>query len=147
MSGTTNIPAVCVLIRKDDKLLFVKRAHTGYQDGKYTVPAGHVEDGESFRQAGIREVLEEVGLTIDPAQLRHVHTQHTYRADGPVRIHMFFEADAWSGVPKNMEPHVHSEMAWLPISDLPYDDIMDMVADGIRRGLAGEVYGEFGWPH
>jgi 8-oxo-dGTP diphosphatase len=60
--GTANIPSCYTLIREGDKALFVLRENTGYMDGKYSLPAGHVEAGESFIQAAIRETFEEVGL-------------------------------------------------------------------------------------
>ena len=145
MSGTTNIPAACVIFRKDDKFLFVLRSQTGFMDGKYTLPAGHVEDNESFKMAAVREAYEETGLVIRPDQLKHVHTQHTHNHDTPDRIHMFFEADDWIGTPKNMEPTIHGEIRWFKADDLPYGQIMDLVAEGLRQIAAGEPYGEYGW--
>lgn len=144
MSGTTNIPAVCVLIRKGGKLLFVKRTHTGFADGTYCVPAGHVEDGESFRQAAAREAMEEVNAKIDPKTLRFVHIQHTH-SERDTRIHAFFEADEWSDELRNMEPDKHGEMVWFPIDDLPFEKLMPMVRHGLQCITRDEAYDEQGW--
>ena len=141
MRGTTNIPAVCVLIRKNNKLLMFRREHTDFQDGKYCVPAGHVEPGETFREAAVRETLEEVGLQLRPDDLRHLHTQHTKGLD--TRIHLFFEATSWAGEPQNMEPHKHGPLTWLPIDNLPFDEIMPLVAGGLQAIARGDSYAEF----
>lgn len=145
MSGTTNIPAVCVLLRKEGSLLFVRRANTGFQDGTYCLPAGHVEHGESFRQAAAREALEEVNARIDIDKLRFVHMQQTYKSDDDIRIHVFFEAEAWDGDLENMELDKHDDMKWFPIDDLPYEKLMPLVAQGLRRIEEDVVYDEWGW--
>lgn len=66
MRGTTHIPEVSVLIRKGDKILFVLRTNTGWMDGFYALPGGHLEADENFTNAGVREAHEEVGITIGP---------------------------------------------------------------------------------
>lgn len=60
MKGTTNIPDVMAIIRREGKILFVLRQNTGYADGTFCLPGGHVEPGESFSTAAMREALEEV---------------------------------------------------------------------------------------
>lgn len=145
MSGTINIPAVCVLLRKGDKLLFVSRTNTGYQDGTYCLPSGHVEYGESFRQAAAREVAEEVNINIAPSQLRHVYTQQSNQGADNIRIHVYFEVDNWRGEPKNMEPDKHGEIAWLPTDNLPLGQIIDFEASALHAIAANEQYGETGW--
>lgn len=142
--GTTNIPAVVVIVRRDDKILFVRRANTGYQDGKLCIPGGHLEADESFTEAAVREVKEETDLDIEASQLRFVHVQQTF--DGiDVRVHVFFELDSWRGEPVNAEPEVHSEMLWLSVSDLPYGDMMPLVAAGLKAVVGGVVYDELRW--
>jgi ADP-ribose pyrophosphatase YjhB (NUDIX family) len=58
MRGTTNVPSCYVLVRDGDKILFVLREHTGFMDGKYSLPAGHVEEGERFTQAAARAAFK-----------------------------------------------------------------------------------------
>lgn len=145
MRGTTNIPAVCVLLRRDDKLLFLKQSNTGFQDGMYCLPAGHVEDGESFRQAAAREALEEVNAYIKPEDLRFVHVQQSHQGDNGIRIHVFFEANSWKGELQNMEPDKHAGMQWLPADDLPYEQIMPLIARGLQNIQHNKAYDEWGW--
>ena len=35
-----------LLLTKDDKILLTRRYNTGYEDGKYSLPGGHVEKGD-----------------------------------------------------------------------------------------------------
>jgi ADP-ribose pyrophosphatase YjhB (NUDIX family) len=145
MSGTTNVPEVSLVVRKDGKMLFLLRQHTGYQDGKYCLPAGHVEDGESFRQSGMRELQEEVGLQVALEDLKPLHTQQ--RTDTrDTRIGMLFEVTAWTGEATNMEPQIHSEIAWFDEENLPYNKLMPFQADALMSLARGEIYAETGWP-
>jgi NADH pyrophosphatase NudC (nudix superfamily) len=55
-----NIVAAYLVLKKKNKVLLLKRHNTGYEDGNYSVIAGHVEPGESFRQTIIREAQENI---------------------------------------------------------------------------------------
>ncbi|HSX00465.1 MAG TPA: NUDIX domain-containing protein [Patescibacteria group bacterium] len=142
---TINLPAAYMLIRKDNQLLFVLRTNTGFMDGLYSLPAGRVEPNEAFRAAAIRETMEEVGLTVEPTHAAYAYTQHRFKPDG-VWVDVFFEADQWTGVPKNASPKEHGEIAWFPIEALPTNKLMDYQLAGIEGILSGNKYGEFHWP-
>ena len=59
-------PAVIVLVEREDKLLMARSRH--FASGMYSVLAGFVEPGESLEEAVIREVKEEVGISIKDIQ-------------------------------------------------------------------------------
>jgi 8-oxo-dGTP diphosphatase len=69
-------PAAYVIFKKGDQVLLLKRAKTGYYDGYYSLPAGHFDGGETAKDVAVREVSEEVGLTIRPEDLKLVHVSH-----------------------------------------------------------------------
>ena len=144
MSGTINIPCCYALIRRGDKILFVLRQNTGFMDGKYSLPAGHVEPGESFSQGAAREALEEVGVTVLPQDLQQVYAQHRYQNSESIRVDVFFEATKWSGEPVNAEPHKHAKIEWISVDDLS-DAIMDYQLRALQGILKGETYSEIGW--
>ena len=58
------------------KVLLLRRQNTGFEDGKLSVVAGHVEPGESVTRAALREIGEEVGLALAPERLRVVGVMH-----------------------------------------------------------------------
>ena len=59
---------VDMIIYKENKVLLIKRENDP-DKGKYAVPGGYVDRGESTEQAGIREVREETGLDVEIVKL------------------------------------------------------------------------------
>ena len=53
--------AVYLLLLREGQVLLLRRHNTGYEDGNYSVIAGHVEPGERITQALVREAAEEAG--------------------------------------------------------------------------------------
>lgn len=51
------------IIEKDNKILMVKEAKKKCY-GKWNVPAGHLEDGETIFECAIREIFEETGCKV-----------------------------------------------------------------------------------
>jgi ADP-ribose pyrophosphatase YjhB (NUDIX family) len=62
-------PVAVVLLPVDDGLLLVRRAIPPHV-GKLALPGGYVNLGETWQEAGAREVLEETGVVIDPLEIR-----------------------------------------------------------------------------
>jgi len=143
VKGTTQIPEVSVIIRKGSKILFLLRQNTGWSDGMYCLPSGHVEDHERFSEAAIREAKEEVGIVIE--EMSPVHVTQRISTSEDVRVGLFFEATKWTGTPKNMEPKIHGEMKWFDADDLPLKDIVQFQSDGLAAIKRGEIYAESGW--
>ncbi len=55
--------AASVALVRDGKVLLIKRAYDPYK-GLWTLPGGRLEPGESIEQCAIREIVEEIGVTI-----------------------------------------------------------------------------------
>ena len=62
-------PVSVVLAPVDGGLLAIRRAYQPHR-GRLALPGGYVNLGESWRQAGARELFEETGLEIDPAEIQ-----------------------------------------------------------------------------
>ena len=55
------------VIHRDDTLLMVRKALTDpFQPGRWELPGGRLQQGETPDEALVREVREEVGLTVQP---------------------------------------------------------------------------------
>ena len=76
-------------------------------------PGGHVEPGESFVEAVIREVCEETGLTIENPQL--CGTKQFQTDSGARYVVFFYKANRYSGILRSSE---EGEMKWIPRKDL-----------------------------
>lgn len=136
------IPEVHLLLYREGKVLLLQRANTGFQDGNYSVVAGHVDGNETARVAMAREAAEEAGIGIDPADLRMCHVIHRM-SDGE-RISFFFTTAKWEGEPYNREPHKCSDLSWFPQDALP-PNMVAYVRQAITLVARGEPYSEFGW--
>jgi 8-oxo-dGTP diphosphatase len=60
------IQAVVAVLRREDRLLVIKRASGVILPGYWTPPSGRIEQGETHEQALIREVEEELGVKATP---------------------------------------------------------------------------------
>ncbi len=61
---------VAVFARDTGRLLLIRRAHEPFK-GMWAFPGGYLEEGkEDVYQAGVRELLEETGVRVDPGDLR-----------------------------------------------------------------------------
>ncbi|MFC8229536.1 trifunctional class I SAM-dependent methyltransferase/NUDIX hydrolase/VOC family protein [Streptomyces sp. NPDC057287] len=113
---------VHLILRRGPDVLLARRSGTGYADGLLHAPSGHTEDGEDVRAAMIRETAEEIGVELDPDELRvALVTQHRGPGGNP-RIGWFFEA-AYDPArpPRNAEPDKCSQLDWFPLDALPDD--------------------------
>ncbi|HEX4774253.1 MAG TPA: NUDIX domain-containing protein [Candidatus Saccharimonadales bacterium] len=145
MKGTTNIPVVNIILRREDgKVLFLLRQNTDWMDGFHGLPSGHVEEGENFRQAACREIKEEVGIDLEPDQLQHRLTFHQVDDRGGTRVGIYFEAAGWEGEPYNAEPDKHGDLAWFDPDNLP-DSVIATTRLKLDQIKQGNPYIEYGW--
>lgn len=67
------IPVAVVLLPVDDGLLMIRRGIEPKKGG-LALPGGYIDLGETWQQGAARELREETGIEVDPAELRHVAT-------------------------------------------------------------------------
>ncbi len=138
------IPTVGLLLRRDNEILLLRRANTGYQDGNYGLVAGHIDGDELATDAAAREAKEEAGVIVEPSHLRFVHVAHrlTRNHPGQERLDMFFEASQWESEITNVEPEKCDDLSWFPMDRLPSNmvPVIRLVIDAITNG---EQYSEY----
>lgn len=126
---------------RNGNVLLLKRKNTGYEDGKYSLPAGHVEDGESLTQAASREIFEEIGIRLRPQDFNLVGVMH--RREKDIRVDFFFTAQT-SQEPVNKEPGRCDDLRWFPLSKLPGNTV-GYIKQAIECFTKKQFYSERGW--
>ena len=134
--------AVHLLLVEDERVLLLRRYKTGYEDGNYSVVAGHIEGGEDLKTAMIREAREEAGIEVPRSSLEVVGAIH-FKGDAEY-IHFFLKASGWSGEVTNMEPDKCDDLAWFGMNDLP-DNTIPYIRHAIENYRNGTWFGSVGW--
>lgn len=142
-SRFTFVCAVHLFLLREQHVLLLRRWNTGYEDGNYSVPAGHLDGDEQVSTAAIREAREEIGVEISPADLEAVGIMHRQAEDE--RIDFFVATTRWTGEPRNCEPDKCDQLRWAEISDLP-DNVIPYVRRALENYQAGRWFDSFGWP-
>jgi ADP-ribose pyrophosphatase YjhB (NUDIX family) len=111
--------AVYVILERNNKIFFLRRANTGWADGILTVPAGHVDKGDNVTEAAIKETKEEACVDILADDLEFVHVD--FLRDEYTNF--YFKAKKWTGEPTLGEPELASEAIWIDKNNIPNDVI------------------------
>lgn len=132
---------VHVLLEQGRQVLLLRRAGTGFFDGLYSLPGGHVEAGESLRQTAARELIEETGVWVDPAALVYLGVVH--RMSDTNRIDFFLQAPTWTGMPTIREPGKCDDLVWVDRGELT-QPLVPYVRSALEQTATPWIL-EFGW--
>lgn len=138
----TNDPAtkypvlvVCALIERDGKVLLERRAPAGIPglDLMFDLPGGKVENGESPRDAIVRELQEELGVTVEPLGLLPELKQSAWDYGKGVRhwILATYRCRIVDG-----EPRFGENLRWLSYADISESNTLAADLSIIRKYLA-----------
>ncbi len=134
--------AVYLILIQNGKILLLKRHRTGWMDGWYSLPAGHLDGTETVTEAMVREAKEEVGIEIAKKDLRVVHIMH--RKSDIEYIDFFFVANHWKNNPKLMETDKSSDVRWFPLGQFP-DKTVPYIKKVVTAYKKNIFYSEEGW--
>jgi 8-oxo-dGTP diphosphatase len=93
---------------------------TGLGIGKVVGPGGKAEPGEDPRDTAVREIREEVGLRVSPADLRSIAVITYPFINRPTlsQRSFVFHTDAFEG---SVLASTELAAAWWPVTDIPFD--------------------------
>ncbi|RNB71290.1 NUDIX hydrolase [Brevibacillus panacihumi] len=134
--------AVHLFLLRGNEVLLLRRYNTGYEDGKYSVPAGHMDGNEQVKHAAIREAREECGIDITEEDLQVAGVMHRRSSDE--RIDFFLAASRWGGDITNNEPDKCDELIWVDMQRLP-ENMIPYVRQAITNYRDGKWFDSFGW--
>ncbi|MDB5622500.1 MAG: hypothetical protein JWR39_1063 [Devosia sp.] len=127
MSDLPNAASVALV--RDDKVLLIKRAFAPYQH-LWTFPGGRLDPDETIEQCVIREVKEELGLTVrNPRPV----TVQRLGSDGTYRLAVFVTTDFSGTILASSEIADHK---WVDPAALPAFRTTSRLDDVIRQCLA-----------
>jgi 8-oxo-dGTP diphosphatase len=108
---------VGVIVRRGDMILLGKRKNKhGAQT--WSFPGGHLEMFESIIDCGVRETLEETGLTVSVVS-QGPYTNDFFDKDGKHYVTLYVIADYIGGEPQLLEPDRCEEWKWFAWDTLP----------------------------
>lgn len=126
MSDVNVVTVVAVaLIRDDGAILLTQRPEGKAMAGLWEFPGGKLEEGETPEHALVRELQEELGISVNPSALQPLtFASHTY--DSFHLLMPVYTCTEWSG---KISPQENQAMAWvmpdqladypMPEADLP----------------------------
>ena len=113
-----------------------KASHAPY----YSIPGGHLELGETFEKAAIKEVSEETGLIIrNPKVIAVTNNLRTYREENKHYVSVILYTNEYEGQCVVMEPEKCEEWLWCHLDEIPNPQF-DASEYAIECFLRGKFY-------
>lgn len=143
MEKRNKIPVtVQLVLEKDNKILFMKRKNTGYEDGKFCLPGGHVEKNEEIKEAMIREAKEEIGIELKSEDLILYKVLNRKINQDVEYIDFIFKATKWLKEIGNKEPEKCEEIVWFDKNEIS-ENTIEFVKELLKNEK--DVYFPYGW--
>lgn len=106
-------------IVRDGQILLGKRGNV-YGKGTWALPGGHLEFLERADDCLVRELKEEMGLSLQTSALTLLALTDDLQPDGESHaVHITFTVELGDQEPKLLEPEACDEWKWFPINALP----------------------------
>ena len=138
---------ITFLVHRDSKGaiqdLLIAHKKTGFGAGKVVGPGGKVEENEEIKVSAVREMKEELGVTIRPKDLERIaklNFSFPAKPEWDLIVYVYV-ADRWQGEPnggREVDPF------WASVDQIPYDRMWADDAEWLPQALAGKrVIGTF----
>ncbi|MDP3795493.1 MAG: NUDIX hydrolase [bacterium] len=109
----------------DGEILLLRRNPEKSEGGKWGVPGGKIDSGETRKEAMIRELQEETGYAIQEERLGYIDTLHVEHPRHQFVYHLF-TAQLDSKPVIALNPHEHQQYLWVKP---PEALMLDLVTD------------------
>ncbi len=125
---TSDKNVVTCFIESNNYFLLVKRHPKTTQGGKWCLPGGKLEKGETYKEGVIREVYEEVGIELTPSLTEEHGKLYIQRHDSEFIMHLFsFSFEALPKIELNLSEH--TEAKWVTYEDAKR---MQLILGGLK---------------
>lgn len=131
-----NVTAVGGVVVRDGAVLLVRLTYGGGR-GRYLLPGGRLDPGETLDEAVVREVEEETGVVARPLGIMGVRTRHD---PGSTDTYVIFLMEHISGEPRP-DGRENDDARYFRAADLDAeaDRITDLSLHMARVALAGDT--------
>ncbi|WP_374216161.1 NUDIX domain-containing protein [Frankia sp. R82] len=136
---------VLVLVLRESHVLLTLRAGEIYGAGWWALPSGRVEPAEDVVSTVVRELDEEIGLTVDATDVAFAGVTHALPPDHEPRIGFGFTVRRFTGEPTIREPDRCAELRWYPLDELPARTL-PYTREIVRLHQQAEPFSRLGWP-
>jgi 8-oxo-dGTP diphosphatase len=126
---------VGAIIIEDARVVLVKRGHPPLE-GKWSIPGGVLEIGETLRKAAVREAHEETGLAVEPGELLGVFERVIPDDAGRMKYHYVLIDFLCRRVAGELEAGDDaSEVRWFRREELPALELARETEEVILKGF------------
>ena len=130
------VVGVGAVVIRDGRVLLIRRGKEPLR-GRWLVPGGTVELGETLEEAVVREILEETGLEVTPIEMLNVFDHIDWERGRVVHHYVIVDylCDCLAGEPRagsDAEAVAFVAQEDLAVYDLPAK-ALEVVRDGFRR--------------
>lgn len=137
------VVAVHLILIENGKILLLRRYNTGYEDGNYSLVAGHIDGNESVIQAMQREALEEAGIKIKEEALEIAHVMHRKTPERE-SIDYFLTCQKYSGQIQIMEKDKCDELTFYYLNHLP-TNVIPYIRQALEYYQNDIPFSLYGW--
>jgi 8-oxo-dGTP diphosphatase len=129
------IASVAACVFQDGRILLVQRG-TPPSKGKWSVPGGAIELGESLQETAKRELDEECGVEIEVGDLFDVENFIIRDKDGSIRYHYIVTYLTANYIAGDIKPGSDElDVCWATREELMKLDMSPVVRDYIRKAF------------
>lgn len=123
----TLIVAKTIIFNQDGKLLRLRRSKDDdHRPGGADLPGGKIDEGEGIIDGAVREVLEEIGISLDPDAMHlsfsYCHVAYNTDAKADVNVVWLGFMTKLSNTPELTLSHEHESYDWLNIDESLVDN-------------------------
>lgn len=128
-----------LILKHEDQVLMCKRSPKKSMPNVWSIPSGHLEDGESPGQAALREFFEETNIKLD-SKIDFVGFVNKFKDDGVKKGHMFvFLKNSKTKKEPDLENasdgFEHTECKYFGVNNLPDEEENEELIELIKKVL------------
>lgn len=135
------IGGVLIIILNDKNEVLMTLRKNKFDSDKYSLPGGCMEDGETVKQAAVREIFEETNLNVKEKNIQIVSAMHRITPWNWQSIEYVLVTRKFTGTAEITEPDKCSDLRWFDLNTLPHN-ISDYAKRAIDNYINNETFSE-----